>query len=81
VICLLVGKTVATYALNPLYTHEVIKEVNGTMTTAQEMYTELEIGTATTFYCAIWQVRYLLLNKHPKSSKLTSKSYARLIKI
>ncbi|XP_059491144.1 solute carrier family 26 member 6-like [Neocloeon triangulifer] len=56
VICLLVGKSVSTYALNPLYTHEVTKEVNGTLITLTEMYTELEIGTATTFYCAMWQL-------------------------
>jgi hypothetical protein len=56
VICLLVGKSVSTYALNPSYTHEVMKDVNGTMTASAEMYTEMEIGTAVTFYCAIWQV-------------------------
>ncbi|CAB3371983.1 Hypothetical predicted protein [Cloeon dipterum] len=56
VICLLVGKSVSSYAMNPLYTHEVLKEVNGTMTNVQEMYTDLEIGTAVTFYCAVWQL-------------------------
>lgn len=56
---MLVGKSVSSYALNPSYTHEVMKEVNGTMEATQEMYTEIEIGTAVTFYCAMWQVVYL----------------------
>lgn len=33
-----------------------MKDVNGTMTATAEMYTDMEIGTAVTFYCAVWQV-------------------------
>jgi hypothetical protein len=64
VISLLVGKSVSSYALNPQYTHEVMTDINGTMTTTQEMYTEMEVGTAVTFFCAMWQV------KTPKSEIL-----------
>ncbi|XP_065348885.1 prestin-like [Cloeon dipterum] len=56
VICLLVGKTVAKFAMNPNYVYEVYKEVNGTDTLVKEMFTNMEVATSMTFYCAIWQL-------------------------
>jgi hypothetical protein len=42
--------------MNPELTHWVESDVNGTLTMVEEMYTEIEIGTAVTFFSAMWQV-------------------------
>ncbi|XP_065336757.1 prestin-like [Cloeon dipterum] len=71
VITLLVGKSVVVYAMNEDYQHDVTREINGTMITQREMYTELEVGTTVTFFSGLWQMLLFALNLGAVSNLLS----------